>query len=142
MVKHVGIFFLIIVCVIAMSIVAHTSPEASSSKGDGVERQYPIAAGVWYPGDPVPEEASRYYRIRCWPGCHSYGEFADPKNIKTSNVEHHQYPIAAGVWYPGDPVPEEASRYYRIRCWPGCHSYGEFADPENVKKASEKKSAM
>lgn len=134
--KHFGILFLIMVCVVAMSVVAQTGNEVSTSKADEIERQYPIAAGVWYPGDPVPEVASRYYRIRCWPGCHSYGEFADPQNVKTSKVDR-QYPIAAGVWYPGESVPTEASRYYRIRCWPGCHSYGEFADPRNVKKSSE-----
>jgi hypothetical protein len=36
------------------------------------ERVYPVAAGVWYPGDgPLPEKPMRYYRARCWPGCHS-----------------------------------------------------------------------
>ncbi|MBW1963032.1 MAG: hypothetical protein JRH18_21795 [Deltaproteobacteria bacterium] len=34
-----------------------------------------------------------------------------------------EIPIAAGVWYPTDgAVPEKPMRYYRIRCWPGCHS--------------------
>jgi hypothetical protein len=34
-----------------------------------------------------------------------------------------EIPIAAGVWYPTDgPVPEHPVRYYRIRCWPGCHT--------------------
>jgi hypothetical protein len=33
-----------------------------------------------------------------------------------------QYPIAPGIWYPGDgPLPEHPFKYYRIRCWPGCH---------------------
>jgi len=32
-------------------------------------------------------------------------------------------PIAAGIWYPTDgPLPERPMRYYRVRCWPGCHS--------------------
>ncbi len=36
------------------------------------EREYPIAAGVWYPQDgPIPEKPMRYYRARCWPGCHT-----------------------------------------------------------------------
>ena len=43
-------------------------------------------------------------------------------------------PIAAGIWYPGDgPVPDHPMRYYRVRCWPGCHtgsSYGKY--PEKV----------
>ncbi len=33
-----------------------------------------------------------------------------------------QYPIAPGIWYPGDgPLPDQPFKYYRIRCWPGCH---------------------
>jgi hypothetical protein len=33
-----------------------------------------------------------------------------------------QYPIAPGIWVPGDgPLPEHPFKYYRIRCWPGCH---------------------
>ncbi len=47
-----------------------------------------------------------------------------------------KYPVAAGVWYPGEPVPTEASRYYRVRCWPGCHSYGEWTGPAKPKQAS------
>lgn len=42
-------------------------------------------------------------------------------------------PIAPGVWYPTDgPIPEKPMRYYRVRCWPGCHKgtpYGKY--PEN-----------
>lgn len=63
-----------------ISSVAHkaeSSPHPESSK---VPRVYPIAAGVWYPGQPLPEKAFRYYRIRCWPGCHHdspYGKYPD-----------------------------------------------------------------
>jgi hypothetical protein len=33
-----------------------------------------------------------------------------------------QYPIAPGIWVPGDgPLPAHPFKYYRIRCWPGCH---------------------
>ena len=33
------------------------------------------------------------------------------------------YPIAPGIYYPWDEEQEEISvRYYRVRCWPGCHS--------------------
>jgi hypothetical protein len=120
----------------------NTTPETS-------ERVYPIAAGVWYPGDPMPEEPFRYYRVRCWPGCHynsQYGKYPDlPEEAEVADEDvkaHRVYPIAAGVWYPGDPLPEEPFLYYRVRCWPGCHSYGEYADPENVKKAAEKKAGM
>ena len=43
-----------------------------------------------------------------------------------------EIPIAAGVWYPSDgDVPEKPMRYYRVRCWPGCHtgsSLGKYPD--------------
>jgi hypothetical protein len=49
----------------------------------------------------------------------------------------HQIPIAPGVWYPGEPLPERPIRYYRVRCWPGCHrgsSYGKYPnEPLNMK---------
>lgn len=54
-------------------------------------------------------------------------------SIETSRV----YPIAPGVWYPGEPLPEKPMRYYRVRCWPGCHrgsSHGKYPDePLNMK---------
>jgi hypothetical protein len=41
-----------------------------------------------------------------------------------------QYPIAAGIWYPGDgPLPEHAFKYYRVRCWPGCHDPNSAPQP-------------
>ena len=34
-----------------------------------------------------------------------------------------EVPIAAGIYYPSDgPVPDNPVRYYRVRCWPGCHT--------------------
>jgi hypothetical protein len=43
------------------------------------------------------------------------------KVSKTSDLPW-QYPIAAGVWYPGDgPIPDDSFHYYHVRCWPGCH---------------------
>ena len=42
-----------------------------------------------------------------------------PNAVKTET----QYPIAAGIWYPQNgPIPDKPMRYYRVRCWPGCHS--------------------
>ena len=33
------------------------------------------------------------------------------------------YPIAPGIYYPWNEEQEEVYvRYYRVRCWPGCHS--------------------
>ena len=108
--KYIGIFLVMICCTVFLGVVAQsdeatkdpketntiepntevsasTEVSAKESQDDSVQvevtptpRQYPIAAGVWYPGDPVPTVPSRYYRIRCWPGCHSYGEWTGPVN--------------------------------------------------------------
>jgi hypothetical protein len=51
------------------------------------------------------------------------GESANPSEDTLARVQAKLCPIAAGVWYPGDgKVPEKPVRYYRARCWPGCHS--------------------
>jgi len=43
-----------------------------------------------------------------------------------------EYPIAAGVWYPGDgPLPEHPFKYYRTRCWPGCHDPNSQPRPQH-----------
>ncbi|MBW2443153.1 MAG: hypothetical protein JRH12_21960 [Deltaproteobacteria bacterium] len=43
--------------------------------------------------------------------------------VKTVEQPAWEIPIAAGVWYPTDgAVPEKPIRYYRVRCWPGCHT--------------------
>jgi hypothetical protein len=51
---------------------------------------------------------------------------------KTDEQPTWEIPIAAGVWYPTDgPVPDKPMRYYRARCWPGCHtgsSYGKYPE--------------
>ena len=51
---------------------------------------------------------------------------------ETSTETTSVYPIAPGVWYPGDgELPEKPVRYYRVRCWPGCHrgsSFGKYPD--------------
>jgi len=93
--KHFLILLAVMFLIVAVGVVAQTSDKSSSSKDDDntqatsaqptatpetatkVPRKYPIAAGVWYPGDPLPKKPSRYYRIRCWPGCHTYGEWAN-----------------------------------------------------------------
>ena len=62
--------------------------ESTSTRQVSVEEAggYPIAPGVWYPGEPMPEKPMRYYRVRCWPGCHrgsSYGKYPDvPLNMQ------------------------------------------------------------
>jgi hypothetical protein len=51
---------------------------------------------------------------------------------KPSDAVTWEVPIAAGIWYPTDgPIPEKPARYYRVRCWPGCHTgstYGKYPD--------------
>ena len=49
----------------------------------------------------------------------------EDKELDIEKVEapDWEYPIAPGVYYPHyDEVPEHPVRYYRARCWPGCHS--------------------
>ena len=55
---------------------------------------------------------------------------SEDKMQRSSTKTTWEIPIAAGVWYPTDgPVPDNPMRYYRGRCWPGCHtgsSYGKY----------------
>ena len=62
------------------------------------ETEYPIAPGIWYPQDgPIPDKPMRYYRVRCWPGCHTgsvYGKYPkktlmDKPIFPTSTVKAH-----------------------------------------------------
>jgi len=47
---------------------------------------------------------------------------ADDKDEKPGEGDW-EIPLAAGVWYPNDgPLQAAPMRYYRVRCWPGCHS--------------------
>jgi hypothetical protein len=58
---------------------ANDSGNKIQSSSEKISWEIPIAAGVWYPTDgPVPNNPMRYYRVRCWPGCHtgsSYGQY-------------------------------------------------------------------
>ena len=48
------------------------TPTAPTPTTEELAKRYPIAPGVWYPTDgPIPDQPIRYYRVRCWPGCHS-----------------------------------------------------------------------
>ena len=93
--KHLAVFtsllFLVLLLAgVALSIdqtpSAQTTAASPSADSEKAERVYPIAPGVWYPGQPMPEKPMRYYRVRCWPGCHSgsdYGKYPDrPLNMK------------------------------------------------------------
>jgi len=74
-----------------------TEPDAAAPV-EQVTWEVPIAAGIYYPSDgPVPDNPVRYYRVRCWPGCHtgsSLGKYPtkalDDKPIfPTSTVDGH-----------------------------------------------------
>ena len=66
---------------------------------------------------PTPEEKpgytnySGYYRMRCWPACHSK-DF--PESVKPEPRGYTNY-----------------SGYYRMRCWPACHTMN---FPESIGK--------
>ena len=88
------------------------SADATDS-GDKMQRsnanttwEIPIAAGVWYPTDgPVPDNPMRYYRVRCWPGCHTgsnYGKYP----AKALNDEAI-FPTSAASAHPAIPAVKE-----------------------------------
>jgi hypothetical protein len=90
-----------------------------------------MAAQAAQPSDtPTPEETepgytnySGYYRMRCWPACHT-------KNIPESVQKQMAHPTST-------PTPEASrgytnySGYYRMRCWPACHTKD---IPESIKQ--------
>jgi hypothetical protein len=90
--KYVIIFFVSMFLVIAVVNIVQTGDKPGISKDKTAtdtktSRIYPIAPGVWYPGDgALPEKPIRYYRARCWPGCHSgspQGKYPNrPLNMK------------------------------------------------------------
>ena len=80
--KYYKILILIIFLVAGLSTLVIPGEDSSTTTNPTAEelaRKYPIAPGVWYPTDgPIPEKPIRYYRVRCWPGCHSgsdYGKY-------------------------------------------------------------------
>jgi len=75
-----------------------SAPTAAVSSHE-VTWEVPIAAGIYYPSDgSVPENPVRYYRVRCWPGCHSGsslgkypGKALNDKPIyPTSTIDRHE----------------------------------------------------
>ncbi len=102
--KHVLILFCVMCLVIAVGTVAQTQDESKqvvakptpdpTPEASKTPRVYPIAAGIWYPGQPLPEKPFRYYRIRCWPGCHTYGRYANPPKAKKSPSKSQATPTA------------------------------------------------
>jgi hypothetical protein len=87
--------------------VLPSQPTASSTGDAAAPAQmtpvYPIAPGLWYPGDgALREKPMRYYRVRCWPGCHrgsAHGMYPEePLDMTpiypTSTVPGHDTPQA------------------------------------------------
>jgi len=66
----------------AATLILSTAFSGQTGRTDQAAREYPIAAGIWYPHQgKVPDRPMRYYRVRCWPGCHtgsSYGVHQEP----------------------------------------------------------------
>ena len=87
--KYFKIVILIIFLVAGLSTLVISGNVSTTTTTnlttEELARKYPIAPGVWYPTDgPIPEKPIRYYRVRCWPGCHSgsdYGKY--PQNDLT-----------------------------------------------------------
>ena len=96
--------FLIFFTLMFLVVANATTSKASEAASTETPRVYPIAPGVWYPGDPLPEKPMRYYRVRCWPGCHrgsSHGKYPDkPLNMKPI------FPTSTIDLWP--PAPAEA----------------------------------
>jgi len=57
-------------------------------------------------------------------GSNTQGSRGSESNaVEPSEQVTWEVPIAAGIYYPSDgPVPDNPVRYYRVRCWPGCHT--------------------
>jgi hypothetical protein len=105
--KYLVIFFSLPLLLAALAVAGFSSSQTPMAKSEAAssaavtqetERVYPIAPGIWYPGQPMPEKPMRYYRVRCWPGCHSgsdYGKYPEKSlNMKpiyqTSTIRAHQ----------------------------------------------------
>jgi hypothetical protein len=81
MMKYILIFLSLVLLIVFAGILlvaSHAQVDQSSAGKDSAQPvqqqtwEYPVAAGVWYPTDgPLPDKPMRYYRVRCWPGCHS-----------------------------------------------------------------------
>jgi hypothetical protein len=115
----------LLICTLALTVgadVAAQSPQATSTP-------------VLESGQPGYTSYSGYYRMRCWPACHTRDI---PESIQPRQAHH--YTSYSGYYrmrcWPGchtRDIPESIqprqprgytsySGYYRMRCWPGCHT--------------------
>jgi hypothetical protein len=81
-------------------------------------------------GTPTPEATrpgytnySGYYRMRCWPACHT-------KNFPESLRQRTAQPMSTPTPEATRPGYTNYSGYYRMRCWPACHTIN---IPESIK---------
>jgi hypothetical protein len=88
------------------SAVANDAENDPQNSDEKTSWEIPIAAGVWYPTDgPVPDNPMRYYRVRCWPGCHtgsSYGKYPE-KALNDDPI----FPTSAASAHPVVPIVKE-----------------------------------
>ena len=75
--KYILLIVLLVICVSvvktlsAPELSAQVSPDTAKAHEDIVDWEIPLAAGVYYPHKTeTPQTNMRYYRVRCWPGCH------------------------------------------------------------------------
>jgi hypothetical protein len=105
--------FAILITFTGLPVSGGNSNVGANDSGNKMERaskkpswEIPIAAGVWYPTDgPVPDNPMRYYRVRCWPGCHTgsnYGKYPT-KTLNDTPI----FPTSAASAHPVIPVVKE-----------------------------------
>ena len=75
--KYILLVILLVICVSvvktlsAPELSAQATPGTAEAPEDIVDWEIPLAAGVYYPHKgETPQAEMRYYRVRCWPGCH------------------------------------------------------------------------
>ena len=85
---------------------ATDSGEKIRSSNEKPSWEIPIAAGIWYPSDgPVPDHPMRYYRVRCWPGCHTGSSFG--KYPQKALNDKPIFPTSAATAHPVVPAVKE-----------------------------------
>ena len=76
-----GLAALLFSAALALAGTAASNKDQTTPAAGQPDWEMPIAAGIWYPQDgALPDKPMRYYRARCWPGCHvgsSYGMYPD-----------------------------------------------------------------
>lgn len=68
----VSLVFVILAFSVSLTISQELKDTTSKTGQNQPDWEVPLAAGVWYPQNgALPEKPMRYYRVRCWPGCHT-----------------------------------------------------------------------